>query len=1726
MSTPEAGPSKELRKLIKHRVSIKSTIQVINEYVKNFNPAIHSSRQLQIRLTKLNECIDLFNEAQQSIADLDQGHDEERERLKFEDECLTLKATMEDLIAKNTPTEIVNTSHSSHSSTGDSLRLPTIQPPTFNGNLEDWPSFFDTFNALFHNNATLNDVQRLHYLKTSVCGPAADIIKTFTITAENYQVAYNELVRQFENRSLTIQTHIRALLQSPKVTSPSAADLRKLHHHIASHVRALKALGQPVQYWDAWLVTLICSQLDSITAGEWQLRQDNKELPTYEQIELFLSKRVSAYEVCSNSVNISDKISKAKPPYHYHDNNKSLFTRSSDQKTIKCPLCSSAHRIYHCDTFDKLPLSEKRTVVRNAKLCFNCLNYGHQSADCKFSHCPKCNKKHNSKLHEEPSSERPSISQTNDELTSHPIATAMCTGVANTHPSNLNVLLATAIVNVCDNFGTMHSCRAVMDSGSQLNFITESFAKKLKLSEIMKSLNIIGVSSMSSSSKQLEDTTVCSRFGDYTTKITLHSLPIIVNSLPSHLVIRENLKIPNNLQNLLADPQFHVPGPIDLLLGADLFFEIFSGTKVALNKHAALHHTKFGWIVTGKVLETSNSNKSSALMVNHDSALSFFISKSNQRAMEELRAEEHFKENFCRSTNGRFIVRLPLSQNPDVLGNSLTMAEKRFFNLERRLARDSSLAKQYDEFIQEYIALGHMELTTPASDKPMYYLPHHAVFKSDSSTTKLRVVFDGSAESTSGLSLNDIMLRGPKIQPDIYNILLRFRLHHIALTADVAKMYRQVLVDEGDCYLQRIVYRSHPDESLKHFNLKTVTYGTKSASFLATRCLFQLGYEHRDTAIGQTICNDFYVDDLISGGDSDQDCFSIYEQLQSILGSAGFPLRKWCSSSKDLLNRLPHAQDDPNFMVKLSEDDVVSALGLLWQPSIDSFRFLMKKWTPPQFITKRSLLSNINSVYDPIGFISCVLIKGKIFMQQVWSFKMDWDEPLPGELYSKWIKFYSSLGNLDKLIIPRLALAHCSTRYTLHGFCDASQNAFGACVYIRSETSDNVFVVNLYTSRSRVAPIKATTIPRLELCGALLLAELITEVKDELKKSNITVTSNNIYLWTDSTIVLAWINSLSLFQVYVANRIARINDLTHASQWHHTPTSENPADLISRGVDVDSISTCYIWWHGPKWLSKDKQIWPRNPTLPSELPEIRPINMVLSAIAEENFWILNKYSSWIMLIRITALVRRFVSNCKHSLSKHPERRVFDSITLNELLLAERFWLIKAQGSAFHDELVCLKAKKNVHRKSALTSLSPFIDDEGLIRVGGRLTNAHMHYSSKHPIVLPSRATITKLIFRYEHCRLMHVGPQALLAHISIKYWAIRGRIVARKVVQQCVQCFRANPRFSAPPMAPLPKERVTIERAFNRTGVDFCGPVLIRSGIRRVTAIKCYIAVFVCFVTRAMHLELVTDLTADAFIAALSRFMSRRGMCSHLYSDNATNFVGAHKVLKQYFSQSSKNQRVTDLMANQGIQWHFIPPSAPHFGGLWEAAVKSAKRLMLKITKGALLTAEELNTLLCKIEAVLNSRPMTSLSDDPSEYKALTPSHFIIGGNLMLPQEPDLSAVPMNRLRRFQLMQAQLQRFWTRWSMEYLPQMQRRGRWTSPSRAIQVGDLAILKEDNVPILQWKLVRISAVHPGADGIIRVVTIKQSAGAEMKRPVVKLALLPSTVDIADSEDPISS
>jgi len=278
-------------------------------------------------------------------------------------------------------------------------------------------------------------------------------------------------------------------------------------------------------------------------------------------------------------------------------------------------------------------------------------------------------------------------------------------------------------------------------------------------------------------------------------------------------------------------------------------------------------------------------------------------------------------------------------------------------------------------------------------------------------------------------------------------------------------------------------------------------------------------------------------------------------------------------------------------MLSINDDETISTLGLVWQPNLDAFKFIFKPWSQPLQLTKRSLLSDINRVFDPVGFVSPVLIRGKIFLQQLWALKLGWDTPLPPEMQQKWSQFYTSLKSLEQLVIPRHVPFSNSESVRLHGFCDASQNAYGACIYILSTTTGQS---QLYCSKSRVAPLKTSTIPRLELCGALLLAELVSMVSKELERISISCNAGNITLWTDSSIVLAWINSNKPLKAYVSNRVAQILNLTNATQWRHVPTASNPADKITRGCLAETLNENSLWWHGPEWLSQAECNWPSN----------------------------------------------------------------------------------------------------------------------------------------------------------------------------------------------------------------------------------------------------------------------------------------------------------------------------------------------------------------------------------------------------------------------------------------------------------------------------------------------------------------------------------------------------
>nr|CAI5860260.1 unnamed protein product [Callosobruchus analis] len=677
------------------------------------------------------------------------------------------------------------------------------------------------------------------------------------------------------------------------------------------------------------------------------------------------------------------------------------------------------------------------------------------------------------------------------------------------------------------------------------------------------------------------------------------------------------------------------------------------------------------------------------------------------------------------------------------------------------------------------------------------------------------------------------------------------------------------------------------------------------------------------------------------------------------------------------------------------------------------------------------------------------------------------------------------------------------TTYEIHTFCDASEKAYGGCVYVKSFDENNGNRVQLLTAKGKVAPLKTVTLPRLELCGALLAARLAHKVSTALRCKNI----KKIF-WTDSTIVLGWIKTPPRkLKTFVGNRVSEIQDLAGTDEWRHVPTDSNPADLLSRGLKADEIRKTDIWWHGPKWLSGDEGHWPQKLSLDkNSLPDIRNTN-VLVVRQNEKCDLFNRYSDLTKLIRIVALLYRFIQNCK----ANKIDRKMNPLTVQEINYSCNKLVKIAQSESFSTEIRQIKDEK-LSPKSRLICLSPFLDDDGYLRVRGRLANAEFSFEKKHPLILAKEHSLSKLFVRQYHLKLLHAGPQHVLASLREKFWIISGRSLVKQAVRECVTCFRFSPRVTTPIMGNFPVEILKPAYPFSVVGVDYAGPLLMKSrGGRGAKISKCYVALFVCFLSKAVHLELVTDLSKDCFISALRRFISRRGKPSCIFSENGTNFVAASCDLKELgrFIGKNSNELVSSV-AQEGIDWRFIPPHSPHFGGLWEAGIKSMKHHLKRVIGGVSLTFENFYTLLVEVEAIMNSRPISPLSSSHHDLNPLTPSHFLLGRTSDCIPDPDFRPMAVNRLDVYQHLQQLKQHIWSRWNKEYVTELQQRCKWKSTQGELKEGDMVIIKEDNLPPLKWKLGRVTSLHSGSDGVNRVATVKTQNGF-VKRALAKLCPL---------------
>ncbi|XP_063537706.1 uncharacterized protein LOC134747069 [Cydia strobilella] len=941
---------------------------------------------------------------------------------------------------------------------------------------------------------------------------------------------------------------------------------------------------------------------------------------------------------------------------------------------------------------------------------------------------------------------------------------------------------------------------------------------------------------------------------------------------------------------------------------------------------------------------------------------------------------------------------------------------------------------------------------------------------------------------------------GPTIQDSLFNILIRFRQYRYVLSGDVEKMYRQVLVHESQRNLQLILWRDDESQPLRTLRLNTVTYGFASASFLSTRCIWQLGEECQDPLVKTILQKDFYVDDLLTGHDNEEQLRFIQKSVSQSLAAGAFPLRKYRSNLPSILTAEAN-NTEGNLMLSAATD----TLGLDWDPSVDVLRFTIEM-NPVEALTKRSILSSTFKIFDPLGLISPCTIIPKLIIQGLWSLGLNWDDPAPQDIQSTWQKFADNINSISELSIPRRVLIDNYVSVEMHVFCDASQKAYGAAVYLRSIEAKGRILVRLLCAKSRVAPLKPVTIPRLELCGALLAAQLSVTVTDALRCQ----ISRHVY-WTDSSVVLSWLNTSSnKLKTFVANRVSEIGELTDVSAWRHVPTLENPADLLSRGVEPNRIGGCSAWWQGPTFLQGPEASWPSLSSTPKQDPQELPELKVHTVTITEPFIQFSNFSKLCRLQRALAFVYRFLNNCRE-----PNNKVSGPLQVNELNKSFDTLVKISQNESFGNEISLLENKKTLNRKSNIISLDPFLDTQGILRVGGRLAGASVYtFDKRHPIILHANHPFTKLLFRQEHQLLFHAAPQLLLGAIKDRIWPIGGRNLARRTYHICSVCRRFRGKTLTNKMGNLPAERVTPDYPFYTTGTDFAGPFLItdRKG-RGCRITKAYLCIFICFRYKCIHLEAVSQLSKDAFTLCLQRFISRRGKPKQIFCDNGRNFVATAKEINEFLKLNTDG--IIDFAANKGIEFRFSPAYAPNFGGLWEAGVKAAKYHLNRVLGNAHLTFEELSSLFSQIEAILNSRPLCPLSSSPQDFAPLTPGHFLIGRPLTALPSPCLLDSNINRLDRFQRLEQIRQHFWKRWSSEYVPELQQRTKWKLRCKDLKPNDLILLKEDFTPPLNWRLGRVERIFPGTDGIPRVADISTARGT-VRRAINRICLLPSPDD----------
>jgi len=1629
--------------------------------------------------------------------------------------------------------------------------LPHVQVVKFDGSPEEYLTFRQRFKQLVESRP-IDEAIKMTRLLQFLEGPALAAVQHYETIPGGLQKALKILEDRFGRPYHVVKACVEAMTTGP-VIQPND---RQALQHFADTVRAnydtLDAMGYLSEMNTNNLEKLI-SRLPKWMQSKFverlsKLERKGQTLPSFRDVVEFLRDTADVVNHPFLSKSSSETVTKNTRPTTSPKTRPALprvssFATSSTNKVQECELCSKPHRLYHCDLFKSKSTKERNDFVKSKHLCFNCLSSTtHKAQSCKSTvrcRAPDCGRPHHTMLHFDGGAR--TTRQDNSEGQAKPrreqeayIPSGNNNAVSSdvNATSTNNVLLQVLPIRVISNTGHSLTTYGLLDSGSDITMIDPSLVmllgmkgnpSKLLISTINDSNTHhtgVKVDFKLAAVDAIDDTQVCVQSAWATKEL---AIPL------KHTKV---MKDADQLSHLKGVPFPDVERmKISVLIGTNVQ-EAFIPIEVRKGKadEPIAIRSSLGWSVLGgtciPTTETANINYSRGDDITLNEQLQEFWKvesyglqpiRKMPMSVEDQRAAKIIDDTICKDGTNYKMGLLWKSPNP-TLPNNRILAEARLKHLKVRLQHDSELLVKYRKVMDDYLAKGYaVKLTeeeAKKSEPKTWYLPHHPV-SNPNKPGKIRVVFDAAAKF-GDTSLNDNLLQGPCLINDLTGVLIRFREEQLAFTADVEAMFHQVHVSEEDTEALRFLWWPDSlDDPPEEYKMTVHIFGAKSSPCCANKALRLTAADHADKydpEVTRTVERNFYVDDVLKSASTQEQAIHLATELVKLLKEGGFHLSKFSSNSREVLSAVPkNDRADPTLDMDLDRLPIGRALGIHWDAESDMFQFKSLVTNKPH--TKRGVLSIVSSLFDPLGFLAPLTFSVKSLLQDLWRAAISWDEELPEPYLSQWKKWLQSMPKVVNINIPRCFKSpYLSTpsAIELHVFADASRRGLAAVAYLRFLNELGYIHCSFVMGKAKNAPLREWTIPRLELQAAVLATRLCTSI---LKELDLSVDSTTF--WTDSATVLQYIQNVHRrFPVFIANRLTEIHEVTKVHQWRHVPGSLNPADEGSRGVDIDYFEPGCRWLSGPEFLWQDKDKWPNeNPEVnQADIPESTVF--ATAATSEEETQVqqlLRRYSSWQRLLRVMCWVLRFVNAVKRG-----KQSFSGPLKLTEMRNASRAVIQLVQLESFREEYNALEAQQPVKKGSKLSSLNPILID-GVLRVGGRVRNGPLPFDATHPMIIPKEHPIAELIVRYYHKLLGHGGREHVLCTLRQYYWILHGRSLVRQLLHNCIECRKRYAPTLQQFMADLPRERLTpFQPPFTFTGVDFFGPFYVKRG--RATE-KVYGCIFVCFNTRAIHVEDASALSTDAFIQAFRRFIAVRGCPKEMWSDNGTNFTGAEKELKVSIKEFNEEAIRKELHARDAewhtcpmSKWKFQPPAASHMSGVWERLIRAVRKCMKGLlgNPNAPLALETLRTVFYEAASILNSRPLCPSSDDPKDLEPLTPNHFLLLRSNGTPPPGVFVENDLYSRKHWRHAQYLTNQFWNRWKKEYVPLLQQRHKWTSVKRDLKVDDLVLITDSVEPRSKWLLGRVIKVIVGKDNHVRSAEVRTKSSV-LFRPVTKLCLL---------------